>query len=189
MDRKHVGSIIVAFMMLSLIVPLAREVDAAHESTNYLSFAVPSGAGTAAGSGVVTYHGGDVDSSRWTTQFIFTNLDPNQRYVVMVKGRYGVDGSPDAEAFTSLCSFQSNDSGSGGCWWYHKELRRLGIVQLRSGDEIGTVVLQATRAPGGPGSIRSIPNAFSPPPTPDATPKVATPTTTIHRTCVQSRMR
>lgn len=178
MDRKHLRRMIVAIILGGLIVPLARQVDAAHESTNYLSFAAPSGAGTALGNGEVTYHGGDADSSRWTTQFRFTGLDPNHRYVVVVKGRYGADGSPDAEAFTSLCSFQSNSSGSGGCWWYHKVLRRLGIVQLRTGDETGTVVLQATRDPSGPGSITSIPNAFSPPSTLTGTPTDATPVST-----------
>jgi len=172
---RVVGWLVAVFVVIAVVIPLVIPARAAHESTNTLTFAAPSGSGEASGIGTVTYHGGEVDTSRWTAQFRFTGLDSSKRYVVVVKGRFGEDESPEANAFTSLCSFQSDASGAGGCWWYHKVLRRIGIVQLRSGDEAGTVVLQATREPGGPGSITSVPNALSPTPTPNASPNSATP--------------
>lgn len=176
MARKLVLCAMVAIIVLA--APGSWPVRAAHESTNTLTFAVPSGSGTASGDGVVTYHGGDADSSRWTARFHFSGLESNERYVVVVKGRFGEDGSPEAAAFTSLCSFQSDDSGAGGCWWYHIVLNRLNVVQLRSGDAAGSVALQATREPGGPGSITSVPNAFSPTSTPESTPGNGTPADT-----------
>ncbi len=166
---------VAAILAIAVILPSVRPAGAVHESTNVLTFAAPSGTGAASGAGTVSYSGGDEDTSRWTAQFRFDGLDSNERYIVVVKGRFGEDESPEANAFTSLCSFQPDASGTGGCWWYHKVLRRIGIVQLRSGDEAGPIVLQATREPGGPGSITSVPNAFSPTPTPDATPASATP--------------
>ena len=167
-----------AILAIAGVIGGFRPVSAEHESTNALAFAAPAGSGDASGVGTVTFHGGDVDTSRWTAQFAFSGLAPGQRYVVVVEGRFGEDGSPEARAFTSLCSFEADASGAGGCWWYHKELRRLGIVQLRSGDEAGAVVLQATRDPGGPGSITSVPNVFSPTATPNASPEPATPIVT-----------
>ncbi len=176
MERNWmVGLLFAAIVLIAFIIPVVRPASAAHESTNALTFAVPSGSGTSSGDGVVTYHGGDAESSRWTARFHFESLDSNERYVVAVQGRFGEDGSPEAGAFTSLCSFQSDAAGAGGCWWYHIALDRLNVVQLRSGDEAGTVVLQATREPGGPGSITSVPNAFSPTPTPAAAPDLSTP--------------
>lgn len=174
-SKRSLWLMTVAILVVALAIPHVRPTSATHESTNALTFAVPEGPGPASGDGTVTYHGGDADSSRWTSQFHFAGLESNERYVVVVIGRFGEDGSPEAEAFTSLCSFQSDDSGAGGCWWYHIVLDRVNVVQLRSGDEAGTVVLQATRDPGGPGSITSVPNAFSPTPTPDATPDAGTP--------------
>jgi hypothetical protein len=60
-----------------------------------------------------------------------------------------------------LCSFQTDDTGRGNCFWYFRGLARLNIVQLRAGDETGPRILQASRD-GDPGSITTDSNRYSP---------------------------
>lgn len=154
----------------SLLISFVRNARSAHESTNILDFApvADSSAPLATGDGVIDFRGGTDENTRWTARFHFLALEPNARYVVVVKGRYGEDDSPEAEAFSPLCEFETDASGTGNCWWYHLGLQRIGVVQLRDGNQAGPVILQATRKPGGPGTIVSTPNAFSP--SPSATP-------------------
>jgi len=143
-----------------------RPVAAVHESTNTLVFAPgpASAAPTAAGNGRIDYRGGTEPQSQWTATFAFVGLAPAATYTVVVRGRAGDDGSPAADAFTPICAFATDGAGAGGCWFYLVGLRRVGVVQLRLGAEGGAPVLQATRAAGGPGSIVSLPNRFSPSP-------------------------
>lgn len=147
---------------------------ASHESTNILGFAPIAGSPVpaASGSGYITFHGVEEPRSRWTVSFEFAGLAPGTAYVVVNQGRFGEDGEPAATAFTALCSFQTDDLGSGGCWNYLLGLRRANVIQLRAQNEDGDAVLQASRAPEGPGVITSVPNVFSPAPTasPIATP-------------------
>lgn len=147
---------------------------ASHESTNILGFAPIAGSPipAASGSGYITFHGEEEPRSRWTVSFAFAGLAPDTAYVVVNQGRFGEDGEPAATAFTALCDFQTDDLGNGGCWNYLLGLRRVNVIQLRAQHEDGAAVLQATRAPGGPGTITSAPNIFSPAPTaaPIATP-------------------
>jgi hypothetical protein len=130
---------------------------------NRLRFAVvePSSLPNASGSGIVDYKGGKEPTSQWRASFRFTGLEPGASYTVVIRGRFGARGSLEASAFTPLCSFQTDDQGQGGCFWYFRGLARLTLVQLRAGDENGTEVLEANRS-GGPGSIVTEPNRFSP---------------------------
>ncbi len=179
MLRRRMSAIGGAVMVAML---LAAPVEAVHESTNRLVFAPPASAAgsAAAGTGVVDYRGGNPEESRWTATFQFTGLDPVETYVVAVQGRYGDEGSPDALAFTPICSFRTDADGSGGCWYYIVVLKHLSVVQLYQGAVSGAAVLEATRAEGA-GGITSEPNRFSPvdPGSPaipaDSTPQVATP--------------
>lgn len=114
----------------------------------------------ATGSGIVDYKGGKEPSSQWRASFRFTGLEPGSSYTVVIRGRFGAQGSAEADAFTPLCSFQADDQGQGGCFWYFRGLARLTLVQLRAGDENGTQVLEANRSRG-PGSIETEPNRFS----------------------------
>lgn len=176
-NRKLVLSITVVVLTFVLVIPLAHQARAVHESTNVLRFApvADSAIPLASGDGVIDYRGGPEESSRWTARFHFSGLEATARYVVVVEGRFGEDDSPEAEAFSPLCDFETDGSGKGNCWWYHLELQRIGVVQLRAGDEAGPVILQATRKPGGPGAITSTPNAFSPPPPGTPASPIATP--------------
>jgi hypothetical protein len=115
----------------------------------------------AAGSGIVDYKGSKEPSSRWRATMKFSGLEPGATYTVAIQGRFGGGGSPEASAFTALCSFTAGANGEGGCFWYFRGLARLNLVQLRSGDENGPPVLEASRA-GGPGTIKTDPNRFSP---------------------------
>ena len=115
----------------------------------------------ATGSGIVDYKGGKEPTSQWRASFRFTGLEPGTSYTVAIRGRYGARGSPAANAFTPLCSFQADAQGQGGCFWYFRGLARLNLVQLRAGDENGTQVLEASRS-GDAGSIVTEPNRFSP---------------------------
>jgi hypothetical protein len=69
------------------------------------------------GRGVIDYQGGDDPNSQWRATVRFSGLRANAGFVVMLKGRYGDNGSDDARALTPLCSFQTNDAGRGGCVW------------------------------------------------------------------------
>lgn len=146
--------------------------DAAHESTNALTFARVNGAPAgASGEGLIEYQGGEDEASRWTTTFSFTGLQPDTHYDVVVQGRFGEDDSPAARTFTPLCSFETSSTGDGVCWRYIRQLRRLGFVELRQGGADDSTVLAATRGEGH-GTIGSTPNASSPPP---SSPVPATP--------------
>jgi len=176
----------------SLVLPTAailaflvlRPAGAVHESTNTLVFApVPgSPAPTATGTGVVDFRGEPEPESKWVATFRFAGLAPATAYAVAVQGRFGADGSAEADAFTEVCAFRTGDDGAGGCWYYVRAMRRLGAAQLRLDGADGPPVLQATRAPGGPGSITSQPNRFSPSPvaSPLASP-AATPASPVSR--------
>jgi hypothetical protein len=115
----------------------------------------------ATGSGIVDYKGGTEPTSRWRASFRFTGLEPGASYTVVIRGRFGAQGSSEASAFTPLCSFEADGQGQGGCFWYFRGLARLTLVQLRAGDENGTRVLEAGRSRGA-GSIETEPNRFSP---------------------------
>jgi hypothetical protein len=134
-----------------------------HFGKNRLRFATvgPSSLPDATGSGIIDYNGGREPTSQWRASFRFTGLEPGARYTVSVRGRFGAAGSLEAAAFTPLCSFQADGEGQGGCFWYFRGLARLTLVQLRAGDENGSRVLEANRS-GGPGSIETEPNRFSP---------------------------
>ena len=114
----------------------------------------------ATGSGIVDYKGGKEPSSQWRASFQFTGLEPGSSYTVVIRGRFGAQGSTEADALTPLCSFQADDQGQGGCFWYFRGLARLTLVQLRAGDENGIQVLEASRSRGA-GSIQTEPNRFS----------------------------
>jgi hypothetical protein len=115
----------------------------------------------ASGSGLIEYKGSKEPSSRWRASLEFAGLTPGETYTVVILGRFGKGGSAEADSFTSLCSFTADTAGEGGCFWYFRGLARLNLVQLRSGNENGTPVLQATRSDG-PGSIKTEENRFSP---------------------------
>jgi hypothetical protein len=115
----------------------------------------------ATGTGIVDYKGGNEPSSQWRASFRFSGLDSGARYTVVINGRFGARGSPEANAFTSLCSFSADEAGQGGCFWYFRGLARLNLVQLRAGDENGVRVLEANRSRGS-GSSETEPNRFSP---------------------------
>jgi hypothetical protein len=166
--RRTVLLVAVLAIVAAASIGSASLTVADHESTNLLTFAPVSGSSTpaASGSGTIEYHGGREPVSRWTSTFEFSGLAPGTAYVVVVQGRTGEDGSAAATAFSPICTVQSDAAGDGTCWDYEFGMRRIGVVQLRQGDGDGPVVLQATRAPDGPGEIRSLPNALSPAPTP-----------------------
>ncbi len=148
-------------LLLALSSPLSSLAD--HESDNELSFEPvadsPSPAGS--GAGTIEFRGGAEPDSRWTITFQFTGLLPESTYVMVVQGRAGEDESPEATAFSPICTFRAGDNGDGGCWHYLIGLRRLGIVQVRLDAVDGPVVLQATRKDGGPGSMTSTTNFHS----------------------------
>ena len=115
----------------------------------------------ATGTGIVDYEGGKEPDSQWRASFRFSGLAARASYTVVIKGRFGAPGSPEEDAFTPLCSFASDAAGEGGCFWYFRGLARLNLVHLRAQDETGPRVLEASRG-GGPGSIETDPNRFSP---------------------------
>lgn len=134
-----------------------------HESSNLIVFAPVSGTpnSTASGGGTIDFRGGAEPRSRWTLSLRLAGLAPTTAYTVVVQGRFGADNTPEAAAFSPVCTFRTDGGGEGRCWNYLLGLRHLGVVQLREGDERGRVVAQASRA-GGPGAITSQPNRFSP---------------------------
>ena len=121
------------------------------------SFSFPDVTGT----GIVDYQGGKEPSSQWRASLRFTGLEAGASYTVMMIGRFGDPGSPDADDFTPLCSVQTDDEGKGGCFWYFRGLARLNLVQLRTEDENESRMLEASRS-GNLGSITTVPNRFSP---------------------------
>ncbi len=147
--------IAIVTVLVALVVGTARGVSAEHEGINFLTFAPVAGSPSpyASGTGLIEFKGGVEPHSKWTATFSFSGLQPFTAYSVAIQGRYGVDGSVDSVRFTALCSFQTDELGAGGCWWYFRGLRRLNVSQLRLGDDQGRTVLQATRDGSGPGSI------------------------------------
>lgn len=166
MMRRAVFRILAgAIALVTLLAWAVLGASAAHENANRLTFApLPdSSAPSGAGIGTIEFRGGDESRSRWTATFRFTGLRPDTRYTVTVQGRFGDDGTAEATAFTGLCTFRTDTGGAGGCWSYALGMRRLGVARLHLGDEHGPPALQATRAVGGPGTIESAPNRFTPP--------------------------
>ena len=155
--------LLVAVLAFGASPAVAQDQNIAHFGKNRLKFATvaPSLLPDATGTGIVDYKGGKEPSSQWRASFRFAGLEPGAGYTVVINGRFGAAGSPEANAFTPLCSFSADDQGRGGCFWYFRGLARLNIVQLRAGDENGTQVLEARRLRG-PGSIVTEPNRFSP---------------------------
>jgi hypothetical protein len=151
-----------AVLLAFNVFPVAAE-DIGHFGKNRLEFATvePLRLPDARGTGIVDYKGGKEPSSQWRATFRFAGLEPGASYAVVMRGRFGVSGSPEATAFTPLCSFQADDVGQGGCFWYFRGLARLNLVQLREWNEKGVQVLEANRARGY-GSIKTEPNRFSP---------------------------
>lgn len=155
---------IILIVLATLAITSAQIGTADHESLSTMTFA-PSSEGessTATGEGTIEYNGGTEPDSRWTVTFQFTGLRPESRYVVVIEGRDGVDGSPRAAAFSPLCSFTTDRAGDGVCWNYLLGMRRVKHLQLRAEGEDGEPVLTATSREGGPGMIRHAPNRFSP---------------------------
>jgi hypothetical protein len=115
------------------------------------------------GKGIIDYRGGAEPDSRWRATFRFTRLEPGQTYTVMVRDRFGADGSDQVGQLSPLCSFEAKVNGKGRCFWYFSGLARLDVVQLRLGDneQIGPRVLQANRN-GNLGSIETEPSRYSP---------------------------
>ncbi len=159
--RMLLLSILLTPLLVALASPFTSFAD--HESDNELTFEPvpdsPSPAGS--GTGTIEFRGGAEPDSRWTITFQFAGLQPESKYVTLVKGRTGEDDSPEASAFSPICTFRTDGNGEGGCWYYLIGLRRLGIVQVRLDGEDGPVVLQATRKEGGPGSMTSTTNIHS----------------------------
>lgn len=158
-------ALVIIVLIPALIGSATRPALADHESTSSVVFAQVGSSRSpgAMGDGVIEFHGGAEPRSRWTVSFTFTGLQPNAAYTVVDQGRFGEDGSPEATAFTPLCVFDADSTGAGGCWDYLFGLRRANVIQLRLVSN-ESPVLQATREPGGPGAITSVPNRFSPPP-------------------------
>jgi hypothetical protein len=156
-------SMLIALIAFNTFSAAAQNQDIAHFGKNRLRFATVerSSLPDATGTGIVDYKGGKEPTSRWRASFRFAGLDPGANYTVVVRGRFGGPGSREANAFTPLCSFQTDDKGQGGCFWYFRGLARLTVVQLRAGDESGPRVLEASRSRGR-GSIETEPNRFSP---------------------------
>lgn len=154
----------IAAIVVGLLAGTVLVARAGHESTNTLAFAPVAGspAPDGRGAGTVDFKGGGEPKTRWSSTFEFAGLQANATYTVAVQGRSGADGSPEASAFSGLCTFRADGHGNGGCWNYSFGLQRLGIAQLRLGDHNGQAVLQATRDGGGAGSIVSVPNKNSP---------------------------
>jgi hypothetical protein len=154
---------LIAMLLVGISPATAQAQDLGHFGKNRLRFSAvaPSLLPDATGTGIVDYKGGREPSSHWRASFRFTGLEAGASYTVVIRGRFGAAGSREADSFTPLCSFQTDDAGRGGCFWYFRGLARLNLVQLRTGDENGAPVLGARR-PRGPGSIETEPNRFSP---------------------------
>ena len=138
---------LIAMLLLGISPATAQDQDIGHFGKNRLRFSAvePFLLPDATGTGIVDYKGGREPASQWRASFQFAGLDAGARYTVVIRGRFGAAGSPEADAFTPLCSFQTDDFGQGGCFWYFRGLARLNLVQLRTGGENGTPVLGARR--------------------------------------------
>jgi hypothetical protein len=149
--------------VLSLGTEPARAQRIGYFGKNRIEFALvdPVSLPAANGTGIIEYKGSKEPGSRWRASLKFSGLEVGAPYVVVIQGRFGSGGSPEASAFTPLCTFTADGNGEGGCFWYFRGLARLNLVQLRSGDENGPVVLEASRG-GAHGNIATAPNRFSP---------------------------
>lgn len=152
---------LLAALALGILPALAQQIG--HYGTNRVTFeragnAVPAGA---QGKGVVDFRGGEEPESRWRASFRFSGLKSQRSYTVVVRGRFGADESDAADAYTAICSFETDDRGAGNCFTYFSGLARLDILQLRDGDEDGTRVMQANRNENF-GSINTEPSRYSP---------------------------
>jgi len=154
---------LVATLVFGISPATAQDLDIGHFGKNRLRFSAvePFVLPDATGTGIVDYKGGNEPSSQWRASFRFTGLEAGASYTVVIRGRFGAAGSPAADSFTKLCSFQTDAAGQGGCFWYFRGLARLNLVQLRTESANGIPVLGARR-PRGPGSIETEPNRFSP---------------------------
>ena len=154
---------LIAMLLFGISPVTAQDLDIGHFGKNRLRFSAvePFLLPDATGTGIVDYKGGKEPSSQWRASFRFAGLEAGASYTVVIMGRFGAAGSPEADSFTPLCSFQTDDVGQGGCFWYFRGLARLNIVQLRSEDENGIEVLEARRSRR-LGSIETEPNRFSP---------------------------
>jgi hypothetical protein len=155
--------VLVALITVGVSPAAAQNQNIGHFGKNRLEFALvePVSLPDAMGTGIIDYKGGKEPSSQWRASFRFTGLKAEARYTVVIQGRFGVRGSPDADVFTPLCEFSTDNAGEGSCFWYFRGLARLSLVQLRSGNENGATVLEANRS-NGPGSITTDANRFSP---------------------------
>ncbi|HZG65619.1 MAG TPA: hypothetical protein VEZ12_02690 [Herpetosiphonaceae bacterium] len=166
MGIRHVRATALGIMLVALLafsaLPVAGQ-HIGHLGKNRLEFAPvdPDSLPDAKGTGIVDYKGGTEPSSQWRASLRFTGLQANVSYTVVTQGQFGPQGSQEAEAFTPLCAFTTDDAGVGSCFWYFRGLARLDLVQLRAGDDRGSPVLEATRGRGR-GSIETTPNRFSP---------------------------
>jgi hypothetical protein len=158
-----VWGMLIAVLAFSSFPAAAQFRDLGHFGKNRLKFAAvePFLLADATGTGIVDYKGSREPASQWRASFQFSGLEPGASYTVVIRGRFGATGSPEAGSFTPLCTFSADDTGQGGCFWYFRGLARLNLVQLRAGSENGTQVLEANRFRG-PGSIVTEPNRFSP---------------------------
>jgi hypothetical protein len=154
---------LIVLLLFGISPATAQAQDIGHFGKNRLRFSAvaPLSLPDATGTGIVDYKGGKEPSSQWRASFRFTGLEARASYTVVIMGRFGAAGSPEADRFTPLCSFRTDDVGQGGCFWYFRGLARLNDVQLRSDDANGIQVLEARRS-GRPGSIETEPNRFSP---------------------------
>lgn len=164
MRRRALHGFAMVLLLVALFASTARSVSADHESTNSLTFAPVAGSPSpdGSGNGTVDFRGGAEPTSRWTATFKFAGLQADTSYTIAIQGRFGADGSPQASAPAAICRLRTDRTGAGRCWHYYRGMQRLGVAQLRLGGEDGPAVLQATRAAGGPGSIRSVRNRHSP---------------------------
>ena len=152
---------LLAALVLSVLPATAQQIG--HYGTNRVTFeSAGSAASTnAQGKGIVDFRGGEEPKSRWRASFRFSGLKSEHSYTVVVRGRFGADDSDAADAYTAICSFETDDKGTGNCFTYFSGLARLDILQLRDGDENGTRVMQANRNENF-GSINTEPSRYSP---------------------------
>src|SRR5262249_34346883 len=131
--RRQVVAILVGLLTLlagHAVPAAAQDAEIGYFGTNNLVFA-PIGASSlpdASGKGIIDYQGGNEPQSQWRATFRFSGLAADTTYTVAIKGRFGDPGSSDTSAMTSLCSFQTDDTGRGNCFWYFRGLARLNIV-------------------------------------------------------------
>lgn len=142
---------------ISLVAPLS--AFAAHDTgRNELKFSPvslsPSSNGSGIGQVILTNGTIAAGTDAWIAGGRVSGLQSNMTYTVVVQGRFA-----DPEVFSAIGSFRTDRFGRGVFGNYFVGLQALGIVQIRRAD--GTVVLQATRSPVGPGSIVTVPFRIS----------------------------